>query len=157
MSATAADEPACAPKGFDSEEDRAAHVQRAADNLASLQVTASAASARGDGFAAAVVGATGATGRQLVRQLIDSPAFRRVTTVGRRRVTASMVGLDEAAFAAVETSGKLVQHEIDWARHRAAAATGLGDAGVAWGARFIYFHIYISHARARVHTDLHPG
>ena len=155
---SAGDETACdarAPKGFDSESDRADHVAAARANVEQARADAAAATARGEGLAAAVVGATGATGRQLVRQLIDSPAFRRVTTIGRRRVTASMIGLAPAAFDAAESSGKLVQHEIAWNRHLAAAAT-LGDAGVAWGARIRQLRNHISRARFHPHTH-HQG
>jgi len=160
MSAAGDDKPAAcangdAPKGFDSEQARAEAVAGAGATIETRNAEAAAATARGEGMAAAVVGATGATGRQLVRQLIDSPAFRRVTTIGRRRVTAAMVGLEPSAFDAAESTGKLVQHEVDYKRHLAAAAT-LPDAGaMPWGAgkARVLFH-FVSYTRTHTRVAI---
>ncbi len=62
---------------------------------------------------AVVVGATGATGRELVAQLLQRDGWEKVVTLGRRRLTQLPAEYSVLDLAALERSGRLVQHEVD--------------------------------------------
>jgi oxidoreductase len=81
-------------------------------------------------LSAVVTGGTGAIGRELVVDLLASPAWGRVTVVGRRRweppPSAAARGVDAAAE---EAAGRLVQAVVDL--EALVVTAGEGDGGAA--------------------------
>ena len=78
------------------------------------------------GLTAVIVGATGATGKFLVQELLlcDEKMVAKVITVGRRPVDGTMLKeemIDEAA-----SSGRLVQHTIDYEQQLLDSSKGDG-------------------------------
>lgn len=66
----------------------------------------------GGGLRAVVTGGTGAIGRELVADLLESPAWARVTVVGRRPWEAPPTRA--AGAAAAPSAARLVQVTVDW-------------------------------------------